>query len=443
MKNVNFKKIKELCAKGAILLMLTGTITTVATPNTIYTVSAATKTLKSTKSSALKKLLAAYNSYDKSNYYSTQYKSITKYYNTGVTKINACKTKNDVSKMLDTYKKKMATVKDKKTVLAEYKIKMQKSLLENYKDLVENNNYDSNGLKELESIYNTYNSKINKTTAKTKAKKYKNTAISKMENVCTKVIANADGTKTMSLEQVDKKVKALCKKYPAYTEEEIRTLYVTINMTEFNFDLYEYLEVSSKSELEEKKELIDNFMDKYLDTLSYVSAAARTKNDKWLAYAKIPESETMYLSVLIENELVKKQAQFLEENMIYCAKHDKLSYDYDFPKELTIAAAKLTLWLYGDANLENKNTYAGYYDINDEEMNKRSDNIVLKKYANTLMLYSTALVVSEAVYFIPSDIAKQAKNVEVALENRMRDNLEKANQELLNLFNSRNKVLSK
>lgn len=391
MKNVNFKKIKELCAKGAILLMLTGTITTVTTPNTIYTVSAATKTLKSTKSSALKKLLAAYNSYDKSNYYSTQYKSITKYYNTGVTKINACKTKNDVSKMLDTYKKKMAAVKDKKTVLAEYKIKMQKSLLEYYKDLIKNNNYDSNGLKELESIYNTYNSKINKTTTKTKAKKYKNTAISKMENVVT-AIMTIDGVKVITKEQVDKKVRTLCEKYPCYTEDEIRTLYVTINMTEFNFDLYEYLDVSTKEEMETKAALLEDILENmYLTTYQHYNKVA----NKLSLETEIKYEDIIYLPDFIENFEIKNESIKLCTLIYNMANiYTEQGQAYEGKNKLKIDSTATAFAYFYDYYAGKAYNYVSEcipkYSINSYECKNRSDlqivNIFFIKCLNPFML---------------------------------------------------------
>ncbi len=139
--------------------------------------------LKKAKKIGLKKLETAFKKYKNSNYYASDYKKISDYYEAGITKLKSAKNNGEIISCLNNYSRNMAGVKDKKTVLINYKNKTVKKLSNSYNNLIEKNEYSIEALESLEKIYNSYIIKIENAGSKTKANNYRKNCIDKMNTI--------------------------------------------------------------------------------------------------------------------------------------------------------------------------------------------------------------------------------------------------------------------
>ena len=314
MEIINGKKIKESLAKGFMLLTLTGALTAknpVATNNG-NTVVYAAETLESKQTKALKNLEKVYKYYSKSYYTTKEYKKLTNAYNKGVKAIKACKDKTSIQNTYEEYKEKLNAIKP--SILVKYQKKMEKSLLKSYKSLVSKNEYSDYNLSKLEEFKEEGIEKIYASKNKSKAKKNKTAYVKKMksvttlldqtraymvnyinnnkdltENEKTTIIEEINNAKnvdaivaigeeygyeevvdeTITVDQINAKIKELCKKYPKYTEDEIRSLVATTNMDYVDEnDIYTIFNVNSKEELKNKVEQADQLIKDAANTVS-------------------------------------------------------------------------------------------------------------------------------------------------------------------------------
>lgn len=274
---------------------------------------AATLTVSEYKAEALNNLKVVYKTYKKSYYLSKEYKKLKKYYKKGVKAIKAAKTNEKIKKAYDTYVKILNSIKP--SVLVKYQTTLKNKLTTAYNKLITKNEYSEHNMSVLDSILTEameeIDAQVNKTNAKkeytkgnknlgnveTKIEEYRSNFISYVNNNSdlTKeqkntIIENAnkittvdklkelaeiwgyDETKNkeekeyITVEQINAKVEDLCKKYPAYTEDEIRVLVATANMDFVkDEDIYTIFNVDSKEELAQKGELLDSLLEEYND----------------------------------------------------------------------------------------------------------------------------------------------------------------------------------
>ena len=135
--NINGKRIKEILAKGFVLITITGTlVSTNPKSGSKKTVIHAAVDLTETKSDAVAELKAIYKKYSKKYYTSSKYSKIINYYKKGVKAINAATSENGIETAFEKYKALIEKIKPSK--LVKYQKKMETSLLKTYKKLIEN-----------------------------------------------------------------------------------------------------------------------------------------------------------------------------------------------------------------------------------------------------------------------------------------------------------------
>ena len=356
---MNPQKIKESLAKGFVLFTLTGTLVSknpinINKENIVY----ASTDLTDVKKNSIKELKGIYKKYNKSYYTSKNYNKLTKYYNKAVNLINNAKSLEKIESYLETYKVKLESIKP--TKLIKYQNKMEKSLLKTYKSLISKYEYSDNNLQKIEDIKNEGLESIYSALTKTKSKKAKNSYINKIKEVKTLIdetkysvicyiysnnklsdsekseiietINNSDNVEeikqigddygfveeekvVITVDQIEKKKKELVKKYPTYTEDEIRIFVATANMDYVKDDeIFDIFKVNSKEELEEKK----NKLDKMLETL--VNVAIFNKS-----YSYNPENfDNSYENLISEcrrllgktyDEMIKINDLFIDKKM--------------------------------------------------------------------------------------------------------------------------------
>ena len=355
MEIINGKKIKESLAKGFMLLTLTGALTAknpVATNNG-NTVVYAAETLESKQTKALKNLEKVYKYYSKSYYTEKEYKKLTSAYNKGVKAIKACKDKTSIQNTYEEYKEKLNAIKP--SILVKYQKKMEKSLLKSYKSLVSKNEYSDYNLSKLEEFKEEGIEKIYASKNKSKAKKNKTAYVKKMKSVTTSLdqtraymvnyinnnkdltenekkaiieeINNAKNVdaivaigeeygyeevvnETITVDQINAKIKELCKKYPKYTEDEIRVLVASANMDFVNQDdIYTIFNVSSKEELAKKGEILDELLFEITDQLGYQHYTIQNPEITFDEYDRKYDEE-MKINDIFINKTLKQNAEY-------------------------------------------------------------------------------------------------------------------------------------
>lgn len=132
--------------------------------------------------------------------------------------------------------------------------------------------YTVKGLKEGKYYFKV--KAYNKSESKTVYSSYSKTkSISLKTSSVTIVDIGTNGT-YFSVDQVNAKIKELCKKYPKYTEDEIRSLVATTNMDYIDVkDIYTIFNVNSKKELKSKVEQADQLI---IDAAASISAEYST-----------------------------------------------------------------------------------------------------------------------------------------------------------------------
>lgn len=323
------ENIKEIFAKGVTLVKEKTTkmafgvglvaVLTVGAPKVVdsgttvvYAAETTKDALESSKSKALKNLEKVYKYYSKSYYSTKEYSKLTKYYNKGVKAIKACKDKTSINDTYNEYKELLNSVKP--SILVKYQKKMEKSLLKSYKSLVTKNEYSDYNLSKLENIKDEGIEKIYAAKTKSKSKKAKTSYVKQLKKVTTVLdqtrsaiiyyinsnndlnstekqaiieeinnTSNVDAIvaigeeygyeevvdETITVDQINAKIKELCKKYPKYTEDEIRSLVATTNMDYVDEnDIYTIFNVNSKEELKNKVEQADQLIKDAANTVS-------------------------------------------------------------------------------------------------------------------------------------------------------------------------------
>ena len=417
---INSKKIKEVLAKGILLLGITGTLTlsdgvaTIGNPQVVY----AATTVQSKKESALKSLEKVYKTYYKKYYTEKEYNKLTKIYNKGIKALNSCKTKTEISDTLKIYKEKLLEVKP--SIFVKYQQKMEKNLLTYYNNLLKNNSYSTDGLVKLEETKNATVENIYNKKTKTKAKKAKANGIKELDSVITlsmekrdyaiMIINYSDLSKeeketkineinnlyennsiddaleiitpyekksnekieeenaVITVDQIENKIKELCKKYPKYTKEEIRALVATANMDYVNEeDIYTIFNAKTKKDVENKVDQVYELIVEitYAIDKKGLSVYNNKKYDDCLIWHELPveyDDIIWFDDLFINNKLKKHMTLWANEikNMAIdiAPKSDKAAWTTG-----AMASCNMSHWFYG-VDTE----YAGNLEKNKESI---------------------------------------------------------------------------
>lgn len=464
MKIIN-EKIKEKLAKGVMLLTISGALVAKnpVASNNGNTVVYAAETLESKQSKALKNLEKVYKYYSKSYYTEKEYTKLTKYYNKGVKAIKACKTKTSVTETYNEYKELLNSVKP--SILVKYQKKMEKSLLKSYKSLIKKNSYSDYNLTELENIKDEGIEKIYASKTKSKSKKAKTSYVKKLKGVTTLleetrlnivnyILDNKDLSKTekqaiieqinnlekvedivsvgeeygyseeevvivdetITVEQVEDKIKELCKKYPKYDEEEIRCMVAAANMDYVkDEDILTIFDAKDKEEMEEKAETVRVTMiwiiESYKNYLSNIDG-----------HLNIDYPDTLKTYDLFINPDMKAHAKFMWENT-----NKKLvakrNYDLeDYPFEDVMETCHSILYFYNTNSQYTSFCYdeTGVIPINDERLNGVGGYIINSLHLETYSInnyYYQSYLPKNSNY--DTDIDKYMEKYENCIMNRV------------------------
>lgn len=307
---MNSNKIKKLLTKGILLTTITGTLVCTG-PNIISdntTKVYALSNFETSKTKMINKLEKLYSKYNKKYYEEKDYVKLTSYYNSGVNELKNLSEKNSNSKKIEEvykkYEEKMNKIKP--SILVSYQKKQEKKVLKEYKSLIKNNSYSKNNSDELELIKDTSIEKIYKTKTKTKAKNIRVESINSLDSVKTlleeekedviyyintnknisesdkkaiierinstndiKVIEsigkeyNYGENEKVTIKDIEDRIKSLCKKYKAYTEDEIRCLVATANLDYIDdSELFSVYKVNNFEDLKSKMLKADELLEK-------------------------------------------------------------------------------------------------------------------------------------------------------------------------------------
>ena len=298
-------KIKQILIKGAIITTISTAFVSVGKYNDVQVY--ASSSFETSKNKMINKLEKLYSKYNKKYYEGKDYTTLTSYYNSGIKKLKNLSEKNSSSKEIEKvykeYEEKMNKIKP--TILVSYQKSQEKKVLKKYKSLIKSNGYSKNNSEELEVIKDTSIEKIYKTKTKTKAKNIRIECINSLESVKTlleeekedviyyintnknisesdkkaiierinntndiKVVEsigkeyNYEKNEKVTIKDIEDRIKSLCKKYPKYSEDEIRCLVATANLDYIDdSDIYKAFNVKNDNELKAKADLFDSLMD--------------------------------------------------------------------------------------------------------------------------------------------------------------------------------------
>ena len=427
MKVINDNKIKESLTKGFVLVTLAGALVTKnpVASNNRNTVVYAAESLDTKISKALKNLEKVYKYYSKSYYSTKEYSKLTKYYNKGVKAINACKDKTSINDTYNEYKELLNSVKP--SILVKYQKKMEKSLLKSYKSLVTKNEYFDYNLSKLESIKDEGIEKIYGAKTKSKSKKAKTSYVKQLKSVTTLLdqtrsyvvnyinsnsnlsnnekqaiieeinnTSNVDAIvaigeeygyeevvdETITVEQINAKIKELCKKYPKYTEDEIRVLVATANMDFVKEeDLLTIFDVSSKTELGSKAELLDTLIGERVEGYSYENFENCGWEEHVYDETGRTQKEMVQFKDLCLNSKVQKSMKYIYNLSKPMINRDVTRQDQESVTKGNLAVAELIVYildLYDEVSYFEKNEKI--YSFSDEVFNNTGIGYIYKNY---------------------------------------------------------------
>ncbi|MCR5323614.1 MAG: hypothetical protein K6E85_10140 [Lachnospiraceae bacterium] len=440
----------------------------------------AATSLESAKAKNLKNLKKVYSYYRESYYTSGDYKNLTDIYNSAIEEINKCDDSSDLKMIYNEYKSRLKEIKP--SVLVKYQKKQEKSLLKAYKQLIKENDYSDYNLQNLnlakeQGIEDIYNAKT-----KTKSKKAKANGINSMKAIATildetknKVIEDitnntnlssseksslieqinnmdnvdsvitigneygsenndvkTDDTEVVTLDQINERVKKLVKKYPAYTETQIRHLVAAANMDFIKSeDIYSAFGANSKSDFNDIQEEIDGILESMVNTCK-IKKSIIYFNGKQRSYLDNVEYEKMlWPNELYINAKFRIHADYLCEltkSMII----DSTTEDNYLTTgtEGTVSTYKAMMYIYDFNGISGV-----YYDdsktisINDKQLNKTSGAIISTFFVNSL-IYAKDIRYDQ---FYPSKDS-------VKLDERADEILEKYNNIIVKQISNKQKV---
>ena len=438
MININGKKIKETLTKGFVLMALTGTLVSknpIKFNNDVNIVYAADN-LEQDKKDALKELKSVYKTYNKKYYSSKNYKKLTKNYNKGVSLIKNSKNGDKVDEYLKKYTDILNGIKP--TVLIKYQNKMEKKLLTTYKKLITKNKYSESNLEKIEDLKEQGVEEIHSALTKTKAKKAKNNYITKLNNVKTKIeqiredainfindnknideenkkvlieqISNNSEEnitaileeygyvyeekeifdETITVEQIDNKIKELLKKYPKYTEDEVRTLVATANMDFVkDEDLLTIFNITSVDEIKLKDEYLKEWKDEYGECAGtqklYILHPDFSEESNLINARKY--EDLIKINDLFINKKLKENANYihnLEKNMVYNP-YDNSGFGF-YDNLGNLAGIELVAYIYDDysSDIDYKKEYT--YKYSDSLFDNTGSGYIFKNYITKLLI---------------------------------------------------------
>jgi hypothetical protein len=391
-----------------------------------YAAESSKDTLEKNKSKALKNLEKVYKYYSKSYYTAKEYDKLTEYYNNGVTAIKACKDKASINETYNEYKELLDSAKPSKFV--KYQKKMEKSLLKSYKSLVSKNEYSDYSLSKLENFKDEGVEKIYATKTKAKAKKAKNSYVKKMKGVTTLlsqtrtniidyINGNSDlgdnekatiieqinelqnpeeilaiGEKfgyeevvdeTITAEQIEARIKELCKKYPKYSEEEIRVLVATANMDFVDEeDWLTIFKVSSKKEISKKTDMLDDLIGERIEGYNYEHYENFGFDEYIYDDTGRTQKEMIQFTDLCLNPKVQKNIEFLYELSQPMLFRDVTRQDQESFTNGNLAVAELIVYmldLYEEVPYFKRPT--DIYAFNDKIFDETGIGYIYKQYA--------------------------------------------------------------
>ena len=436
---MNSNRIKEILTRGLILTTITGTL--VCTGPNIFSDNTtkvyALSSFETSKNKMINKLEKLYSKYNKKYYEEKDYTTLTSYYNSGIKKLKSLSEKNssskEVEKVYKEYEEKMNKIKP--TILVSYQKSQEKKVLKKYKSLIKSNGYSKNNSEELEIIKNTSIEKIYKTKTKTKAKNIRIESINSLDSVKTlleeekedviyyintnKNISESDKkaiierinstndikvvesigkeynygeNEKVTIKDIEDRIKSLCKKYKAYTEDEIRCLVATANLDYIDdSELFSVYKVNNFEGLKSKMLKADELI-KYAGEITGVERNTRWfERNEYLDSDYIKYNDIIWVNDLIIRDDIKTHADYLcsllksmvEED--YTKKQCKDDISGSFETNGFLSMLKLQQWFY---NYPLENVEGKKYDsslainVKDKRL-KGSEGYMLDKFIYT------------------------------------------------------------
>jgi len=469
---MNSSRLKEILTRGLILTTITGTLVCTG-PNIISdntTKVYALSSFETSKTKMINKLEKLYSKYNKKYYEEKDYTTLTSYYNSGIKKLKSLSEKNssskEVEKVYKEYEEKMNKIKP--TILVSYQKSQEKKVLKKYKSLIKSNGYSKNNSEELEVIKNTSIEKIYKTKTKTKAKNIRIESINSLDSVKTlleeekedviyyintnknisesdkkaiierinsandiKVVEsigkeyNYEKNEKVTIKDIEDRIKSLCKKYKAYTEDEIRCLVATANLDYIDdSELFSVYKVNNFEGLKSKMLKADELLGKAGYSLM-VEYGIRYSDD-WKEISKIKYEkgkaikydDVFWVNDLIIRDDIRIHADYLCKLLKSIVEEDCTWEDVN-TKSLSITRKtkgmnslyKLSTWFYDYSYEELSSSewwLSCYYDtslainVNDKRL-KGSEGYVLDKFIYTAISYGLGTMDYRADCFDKSD----------------------------------------
>jgi len=422
--NINGKKIKEVIAKGAVLLTLTGTLVTknpISTNNDVNIVYAASD-FNEEKSNLIQKLREVYGNYSKRYYTTNDYKKLKKYYTEGKKAIKKSSNINEAKTIYTKYENKLKSIKP--TKLISYQRIMEKELLRAYKKLIKKNTYSTDNLKKLENIKNEGIETIYSVNTQKLSEVKKNTYLYRLNNVKTlidetrqeiidyikscedltkkqknKIIKNINKLNNVedikkigeiygygytkqereyiTVSQIEKRIKELAKKYPNYTEDEVRLFVATANMDYVqDEDIFTIFKVNSNNELEQKKKDLDAIMYENFSICMATSCEIEIPNEKidWNIY-KATYDKMIKVNECYINKEMRQHADYM------CSLIEPMIFEGLNEKKFHTASIKLAVYFYNKECINENYKYDTEKAINiDDEKLSNGSGYLINKY---------------------------------------------------------------
>lgn len=354
------KGIKVLFAKGFMLAII---ICALVSKNPFAgdngeTVVYAAQTLEQYTAKTLKSLKKVYKNYKKTYYTTKEYEKLTSKYEEGVKAIEACTLKSDVKATYAEYNEILTGIKP--SILINYQAKMEKIVVNTYNSLISKNNYSSLNLRRLNTIKDEAIEKIYAQKTKVMAKNVKDRAVDSFNRVViSKNISGSSENITTSdyitVKQIEAKIKELCKKYPSFTEDEIRIIVSTANMDYVkDEDIFTVFNVTTIDELIGKAAKLDELFDEMIEYCKKECLAATYMREMGSiplrSVVKYREGERQYdtmpkINEIFINEVFKKQSEYcfkLTNNIV-----KEADFDSTKPDPGSYASVELLALFYG------------------------------------------------------------------------------------------------